>query len=118
MLQGGVGEVTGDTSNVFSARLPLVPTLSSSVWPVEGAWGRGGGSGPDPEVGAWECFLFVCLVNCFPALWAEEEKGEMDGWIERRGVSRVVRRQALVLLFDGKSSLRQARIYFKCQDET
>lgn len=40
----------------------------------------------------------------------------MDG--EREGVSRVVRRQAAVLLFDGKSSLRQARIYFKCQDET
>lgn len=44
-----------------------------------------------------------------------------DGWREggrEGGVSRVVRRQAAIPLFDGKSSLRQARIYFKCQDET
>lgn len=51
----------------------------------------------------------------------------MDGRVDRREgrrdggrgrMSRVARRQAAVLLFDGESSLRQAGIYFKCQDET
>lgn len=62
------------------------------------------------------CKLFSCAVD----LRGEWRDGRTDG--QERGrewwMSRVARRQAAVLLFDGESSLRQAGIYFKCQDET
>lgn len=74
-LQCGVGEVTGDTSNVFSARLRLVPTLSNCVSPANKR--KEGGSGPE-RASVFHVCLPCKLFSCAVDLGGERTDGQ-DG---------------------------------------
>lgn len=74
-----VGEATADTSDVFSARLPLVPTLSKCVSPPIGRNEDGSGAGtPRP----WRATVFWVCLPCKLFLLRRALKRRMEGWTD------------------------------------